>query len=75
MLIGLIAIYIVIILMDIPGIFKANKKIKFMIVYLGLLSFSFLLSVLELMDKTPVSPTVIIETTLKIASNFIPFWW
>lgn len=65
MVIGLIAIFVIIILIDIPGILKTNKKIKTMVIYFFLMAAGFVISLLLIIDKAPTSPSKIIERIVK----------
>jgi len=65
MIIGLIAIFGVVVLIDLPGLLKTNQRAKTMIVYFFLLSAGLTISILQLLDKAPVSPAKVIEKMVK----------
>ncbi len=66
MVIALIIVFILIIMVDISGLIKTNKRLKTMIVYFSLITMGFVISLLQVIDKKPVSPSVIIEKIVKI---------
>jgi hypothetical protein len=65
MVIGLIAVFCIVILIDMPGLLKTNHRIKGMIIYFFLLTTGFTISLLQMMDKAPISPSKIIENMIK----------
>jgi hypothetical protein len=71
MIIGLIAIFSVIGFIDLPGLLKTNQRVKTMIVYFFLLAAGLTISILQLLEKAPVSPAKIIEKMVK----FIVLRW
>lgn len=64
-LFGLIAIFSIIVLIDLHGLLKADQKVKTIIVYSFLIITGFTISFLQLIDRMPVSPAVIIENIVK----------
>lgn len=65
MIVGLIIGYCVIISIDLPILMKTNNKKKTLIVYTFILLSAFILSILLIIDKAPISPTIIIENIIK----------
>ena len=65
MIIGLIAIFGVVVLIDLPGLLKTNQRAKTMIVYFFLLAAGLTISILQILGKAPVSPAKIIEKMVK----------
>lgn len=65
MIIVLIAIFGVVVLIDLPGLLKTNQRANTMIVYFFLLSAGLTISILQLLDKAPVSPAKVIEKMVK----------
>ena len=63
MVIGLICIFIVVILVDYPSLTKADKKTNS--TYFLLLILGFTISVLQIIDKAPPSPAIIIEEIVR----------
>ncbi len=61
MIIGLIASFCVIVLIDIRNIFSVNNRRKTIFVYLCLITAAFTISLLLILDKEPISPSEIIE--------------
>ncbi|WP_028308812.1 hypothetical protein [Desulfitibacter alkalitolerans] len=67
MIIGLIAIFSVIVFIDLPGLLKkTNQRAKTMIVYFFLLAAGLTISIMQLLEKAPVSPAKIIEKMVKL---------
>lgn len=64
-MIGLIAFFLIIILIDLRGLLKTDQKVKTIIVYFSLIITGFIISLLQIIDKAPVSPAVIIENMIK----------
>lgn len=61
MVIGLIAIFIVVVLIDYRTLSNTNKKEKVIIIYIFLMFLGFVISLLQIIDKAPPSPAIIIE--------------
>lgn len=61
MVIGLIAIFIVVILIDYNVLSNTNKKERAIITYAFLMFLGFVISLLQIIDKAPPSPAIIIE--------------
>jgi len=66
MTIGLIAVFIGIIIIDLPVILGTNKIKKTTIVYFSILLISFVLSLLQIHNQIPPSPSDGIATILDI---------
>ncbi|WHH61156.1 hypothetical protein [Petroclostridium sp. X23] len=66
LVIGTIAVFLIIILIDIGVLLKTNHKIKTMIVYFSLILVGFTISILQVVDKAPQSPSIIIEKIVKL---------
>ena len=67
MIIGLIAIFSVIVFIDLPGLLKkTNQRAKTMIVYFFLWAAGLTISIMQLLEKVPVSPAKIIEKMVKL---------
>ncbi|HHV64123.1 MAG TPA: hypothetical protein GXX46_03485 [Peptococcaceae bacterium] len=64
----LVIIAIIMVLLDLPGLLKIEKKnkIKVLISYFLLLLTGFTLGLLLILEREPVSPTVIIERMLNL---------
>jgi len=65
MVIGLIALFIVVILIDARSLMNTNKKKKSIFLYFSLISIGFTMSVLQVIDKAPPSPAVFIEKIVR----------
>ncbi|MCG8515406.1 MAG: hypothetical protein MI740_14805 [Halanaerobiales bacterium] len=57
----LILAFIMIVLIDLRELLKTDHRIKTMLIYFFLLSVGFTISLLQIIDRAPTSPTVIIE--------------
>ncbi len=57
----LILAFIIIVLIDLRELLKTDHRIKTMLIYFFLLSVGFTISLLQIIDRAPTSPTVIIE--------------
>jgi len=66
MIFYLIAVFIMIIILDLPIILGTNKIKKTIIVYFLILLFSFTLSLLQILKQVPPSPSDGIATILDI---------
>ncbi len=64
MLIPLIIAFVLIIIIDYYSILRSKAR-KLYIVYFLLLSIGFVINLLLIMDKAPISPAVIIERMVK----------
>ena len=64
----LILVFITIVLIDLRGLLKTDHRIKTMLIYFFLLSVGFTISLLQIIDRAPTSPTVVIE---KIVNSFL----
>ncbi len=63
---GIIAIFIMLIMIDIPTIIKKTSgKLKYLIVYSFIITIGFTISVLQAIEKTPTSPSKAIEFIIK----------
>lgn len=65
MVAALIGVFCIVVLIDLPGLLKTNQRKKSVILYLFLISMGFIISLLQVIDKTPVSPSIIIEKIVK----------
>ncbi|QVK18389.1 hypothetical protein KHQ81_01345 [Mycoplasmatota bacterium] len=65
MVVALIGVFLLVIIIDISGLMKTNQRLKTMIVYFTLLTLGFIISLLQVIDKKPVSPSIIIEKIVK----------
>ncbi|MBM7615807.1 hypothetical protein [Alkaliphilus hydrothermalis] len=68
MIIGLTIGYILMMIFDIPLIIKSNKIKKVIILYLTISLLGFTLSLLQILDKQPLSPSNLIA---KIIDTFV----
>lgn len=66
MILSLIVVYCIIILIDIKDLTKTDKMIKSTIIYWGLIGVGFVISLLQVIEKDPMSPTIIIEKLIKL---------
>ncbi len=64
-IIGLIVVYVLIIVYDIPSILKLKRVLVHLIVYICILLSGFVISLLQIIEKPPISPSVIIENIVK----------
>jgi len=64
MVAGLIAAYIGIIIIDLPVILRCNKIKKTTIIYFCILLIGFILSLLQVIDQAPPSPSDVIAKIL-----------
>lgn len=63
---GMIAAFITIALIDIPSIVKKSKhRVKYIGFYAFILVIGFTISLLQVIDKAPVSPAKVIESIIK----------
>lgn len=65
MVAGLISAFVIIILIDLPALLKANNRMKTIIVYSALIVAGFTISLLLVIGKKPISPSQIIEKIVK----------
>ncbi|MBS4539332.1 hypothetical protein GOQ27_12725 [Clostridium sp. D2Q-11] len=61
MILGLIVIFLILIIIDIPYILKKKSANRILIVYSLLMIVGFTMSLLQIIDKIPKSPVVLIE--------------
>ena len=64
---GLISIFIVIGLYETQNIIKMKQKAKNLIVFSIILTSAFIISLLQVLDKSPISPSKMIEIIVKKA--------
>jgi len=69
MLVGLMAIYLLILLIDLAALIENRSKIKTLAAYCILMVIGFTISLLQIIDKAPPSPILIIEKAVKIVSG------
>ena len=62
MVIGLVVIFIVVFLIDYSSLLNTNKNKKMLITYAFLMILGFTISLLQIIDKAPPSPAIIIES-------------
>ena len=65
MVLGLIVAFSIVVLIDLPGLYKANNKRTTALAYFFLLVTGFVICLLLVMDKVPTSPAIIIEKMVK----------
>ncbi|WP_425447973.1 hypothetical protein [Dethiothermospora halolimnae] len=65
MIIGLIVLFIIAIIIGLPYILKTNKPKRTAIVYSCLIVIGFVMSLLQIIDKMPPSPVILIEKIVK----------
>lgn len=65
MVFQLILIYFIIILIDIKDLSKADNRIKSTTIYWILIVVGFIISLLQIIEKTPTSPAIIIGKLIK----------
>lgn len=65
MVVGLIFAFVILVLIDLPTLLKANHRMKTIIVYTVLMITGFTISLLLVIGKKPVSPSQIIEKIVK----------
>lgn len=68
-IVGVIAGFLIIILLDIPTLLKTNQRKKTAIIYFVLISVGFTISLLLVLDKAPTSPSILIEDIIKNISG------
>jgi len=68
MILWLIVTYILMIIVDIPIIIRTNKIKKTIILYLTISLLGFTLSLLQILDKQPLRPSVVIA---KMIDTFV----
>lgn len=65
-ILGVIAIFVTITLIDMPSIVKKSKhRVKYAVFYAFILVIGFTISLMQVMDKAPASPAKVIETIIK----------
>lgn len=65
-ILGIIAAFITITLIDIPSIVKKSKhRVKYIGLYAFILVIGFTISLLQVIDKAPASPANVIESIIK----------
>jgi len=65
MVLLLVGFFLVVILIDIRHLLRSNKKFKTAILYFTLMTMSFIISLLLVIDRAPTSPAIIIEKIVK----------
>lgn len=65
MLLGLIGVYILIFLFDLPSLIKSKDKKRTIMVYALIFTMGFIISLLQILDKSPITPTIVIEKIFK----------
>jgi hypothetical protein len=66
MVIGLVVIFILIVIFDLKDILKKSKDIKkYILIYFVIIMLGLTLSILQIIDKPPVSPSKVIESVIK----------
>jgi hypothetical protein len=65
LVIGLIAAFCLIFLLDLPGLLKTNHRVKTLGIYIFLLAAGFVMSLLQVIEKAPPSPVVFIEKVVR----------
>ncbi|MCX7747837.1 MAG: hypothetical protein N2645_13255 [Clostridia bacterium] len=64
--IGLVAAFMVIACIDVPSLLKKqDSKVKYLTVYGFIIISGFVISLLQVMNKPPVSPAKVIESIIK----------
>jgi hypothetical protein len=66
MVAGLIALFSIIVLIDITALRPAGSNTKAVMLYIIILTSGFVISLLMALDRAPVSPTVIIEKAVRM---------
>ncbi len=65
-ILGIIATFIIITLVDIPSIIKKSKhRVKYIGFYAFIIGIGLTISLIQVMDKAPASPTKVIESIIK----------
>jgi hypothetical protein len=64
-ILALISVYILILAYDTPSILKLKKASLHMILYFTISFIGFVVSLLQIIDKPPISPSKIIENIVK----------
>jgi NADH:ubiquinone oxidoreductase subunit H len=63
---GIIAAFIIIALIDIPSIVnKSKNRLKYIVFYAFILAIGFTISLLQVINKAPASPSKVIESIIK----------
>ncbi|MDF2545362.1 MAG: hypothetical protein K0R93_260 [Anaerosolibacter sp.] len=66
---ALILAFFIVLALDFRSLLKTNHKVRTWIIYFGLLSIGFLMSLLQAIDKAPPSPVVLIEKVVRMFIN------
>lgn len=63
---GLTLIFVLIAIINITSIIKkTTEKVKYIVTYVFILAMSFIVSLLQVVEKSPTSPSKVIETIVK----------
>lgn len=68
MVIGLIVIFCILVLIDLPVLLKTNNRKKTAVIYIFLMALGFTIGLLQVLGNPPPSPSRIIENIIKSIS-------
>lgn len=66
MIVGLIIIFGIVILIDLHDLLNSDQRLKAGLIYVVLLGSGFIISFLQLIDRAPTSPAIVIENLINI---------
>ncbi|GAB6136907.1 hypothetical protein [Halanaerobaculum tunisiense] len=66
LLVGLIVAFFIVVLVDLPGLIKKEKRGRVMFLYFFLLFLGFMISFLQMIDKAPTNPTIITRKIVRL---------
>lgn len=65
LVLGLTVLFLVVIAIDFKGLICSSKKTKVIVTYMFLISCAYIISLLQIIDKEPISPTEIISKFIR----------
>lgn len=66
---ALILSFFIVLVLDYRSLLKTNQRVRTWSIYFGLLSIGFLMSLMQVIDKAPPSPVVLIEKVVRVFIN------
>lgn len=63
---GIIVIFAMVVLLDLPGLLKTNNRIKTMVIYFSLIALGLTISLLLITGQAPESPAAIMERMVRL---------
>lgn len=66
LIVGLTGLFVVAVLLDLPLLLTSKKKKKLAVVYLSILGLAYGIACLQIINKAPPSPSVMIEFIVRL---------